>query len=69
MIVEMERIPRRRQCRSSMSRTPRRLRRKPPRFGAANREVLAEAGYSRAEIDALIAAGIVVETMRKAPED
>jgi crotonobetainyl-CoA:carnitine CoA-transferase CaiB-like acyl-CoA transferase len=52
-----------------MSRTPPALRRTPPRFGEANRTVLAEAGYSAAEIDALIASGIVVETMRKAPED
>jgi crotonobetainyl-CoA:carnitine CoA-transferase CaiB-like acyl-CoA transferase len=52
-----------------MSRTPARLRRKPPAFGAANREVLAEAGYSAAEIDALVAAGVVLDTMRKAPAD
>lgn len=52
-----------------MARTPAKLRRTPPRFGSANREVLAEAGYGKAEIDALIAAGIVGETMRKAPED
>ena len=52
-----------------MSRTPSALKHKPPRFGGANREVLTEAGYSKAEIDALIAEGIVFETMRKAPED
>ncbi|HXP32243.1 MAG TPA: CoA transferase [Stellaceae bacterium] len=52
-----------------MARTPAKLRRTPPRFGSANREVLTEAGYGKAEIDALIAAGIVGETMRKAPED
>ncbi len=52
-----------------MSRTPARMRKKPPRFGEANREVLAEAGYSGAEIDALLAEGIVVETMRKPPAD
>ncbi|HUZ72079.1 MAG TPA: CoA transferase [Stellaceae bacterium] len=52
-----------------MSRTPASLRRKPPRFGAANREVLQAAGYSAAEIDALIADGIVFDTMRKAPAD
>jgi crotonobetainyl-CoA:carnitine CoA-transferase CaiB-like acyl-CoA transferase len=52
-----------------MSRSPATLRRKPPRFGAANREVLAEAGYSRAEIDALIKSGIVPDEMRAAPAD
>ena len=52
-----------------MSRTPATLRRTPPRFGAANREVLAEAGYSDAEIDALVAEGTVFTQMRRAPED
>jgi formyl-CoA transferase len=52
-----------------LSRTPATLRRTPPRFGEANRDVLAEAGYSAAEIDALIADGIVFERMRKPPED
>jgi crotonobetainyl-CoA:carnitine CoA-transferase CaiB-like acyl-CoA transferase len=54
---------------AKLARTPPGLRSLPPRFGADNRAVLAEAGYSAAEIDALIAAGIVGETMRKAPED
>jgi hypothetical protein len=31
--------------------------------------VLAEAGYSAAEIDALVADGIVFDRMRKPPED
>jgi crotonobetainyl-CoA:carnitine CoA-transferase CaiB-like acyl-CoA transferase len=51
-----------------LSRTPPALRRTPPVFGAANREVLAEAGYSAAEIDRLIAAGIVATRMAAAPE-
>jgi len=51
-----------------LSRTPPGLRRPPPAFGAANREVLAEAGYSAAEIDRLIAAGIVAAEMKPAPE-
>ena len=52
-----------------MSRTPARLRRTPPRFGGANREVLAAAGYADAEIDALVADGILFDKMRSAPED
>jgi formyl-CoA transferase len=52
-----------------LSRTPPALRRLPPRFGEANREVLREAGYGDAEIDALIRDGIVAETMRSAPAD
>jgi len=52
-----------------MSRTPARVRRKPPRFGEANREVLSEAGYNAGEIDELVAQGIVFDRMRKPPED
>ena len=52
-----------------LSRTPPGLRRAPPRFGEANREVLKEAGYGEAEIDRLIDAGIVVATMRTAAQD
>lgn len=52
-----------------MSRTPPRLRHAPPRFGEANRAVLEEAGYSTAEIDALIVEGVVCTEMRKPPED
>lgn len=52
-----------------LSRTPPGLRRTPPKFGEANREVLREAGYGDAEIDALIGEGIVAETMHKAPAD
>ena len=52
-----------------MSRTPAKMRRLPPKFGSANHEVLAAAGYSAKEIAALEAEGIVVSTMRKAPSD
>ena len=52
-----------------LKRTPAALRRIPPRFGEANREVLKEAGYAEAEIDRLIASGIVAETMRKPAQD
>lgn len=50
-----------------LSRTPPRLRRKPPRFAAANREVLSEAGYSAAETETLVERGILVDTIRKQP--
>ena len=52
-----------------MSRTPAKVRRKPPGFGASNREVLEAAGYSAAEIDALVAEGIVIDRMRPPPAD
>jgi crotonobetainyl-CoA:carnitine CoA-transferase CaiB-like acyl-CoA transferase len=48
-----------------LSRTPPGLFRTPPRFGAANREVLREAGYGDAEIERLIKSGIVAETIQK----
>ncbi len=48
-----------------LSRTPASVRSTPPAFGAATREVLAEAGYSAAEIDALFASGAALETPRK----
>ncbi|MBE9636844.1 CaiB/BaiF CoA transferase family protein [Salipiger mangrovisoli] len=38
------------------------IRRAPPALGGQSREVLAEAGFSEAEIDALITSGAVVET-------
>ena len=41
-----------------LDRTPAGLRRHAPRLGEHTREVLAEAGYGPAEIDALVAAGI-----------
>ena len=49
-----------------LSRTPATLRSTPPAFGSETRAVLAEAGYSEAEIEALIAAGAALETPRKA---
>lgn len=48
-----------------LSRTPGNVRRKPGRFGAHNREVLAEAGFSATEIDALIADGVVLDLPKK----
>src|SRR5262249_4635057 len=46
------------------SRTPAAVRRPPPDFGSSNREILAEAGYSAAEIEALIASGVVSQIRR-----
>ncbi len=46
------------------SRTPGGVRRTPPAFGAHAREVLREHGFGEAEIDALIAAGVLVEKRR-----
>jgi formyl-CoA transferase len=49
-----------------MSRTPpQAARRKPPRFGQHTSEVLAEAGYSETQIEALIASGAALDTRRK----
>jgi formyl-CoA transferase len=52
-----------------LSRTPARLRLTPPSFGSANREVLAQAGYSPAEIDSFIVEGIVNEQIKKGSTD
>jgi crotonobetainyl-CoA:carnitine CoA-transferase CaiB-like acyl-CoA transferase len=52
-----------------LSRTPATLRSTPPRFGSATRRVLVAAGYSEAEIDALIAAGIALTERRPAKAD
>ena len=49
-----------------LSRTPMSVREAPPAFGSATRAVLTEAGYAQAEIDALFAAGVAMETPRKA---
>jgi formyl-CoA transferase len=49
-----------------LSRTPASLRSTPPAFGEATREVLAEAGYTAAEIDVLFSSGAALETPRKA---
>jgi crotonobetainyl-CoA:carnitine CoA-transferase CaiB-like acyl-CoA transferase len=52
-----------------LSRTPGRVRSAPPAFGSSTRAVLAEAGYSPAEIEALIAEGIALDgAARKAAE-
>ncbi len=49
-----------------MSRTPAQpARKKPPKFGEETRAILAEAGYSSAEIDAMIAAGAALETRQE----
>ncbi|MBI4183157.1 MAG: CoA transferase [Proteobacteria bacterium] len=47
------------------SRTPGRLRRTPPGFGADGRAVLEEAGFSQAEIEGLRAGGVLWESRRK----
>ena len=47
-----------------MSRTPGAVANKPPLFGADGRAVLAEAGYSAAEIDDLYTAGIALDERR-----
>lgn len=47
-----------------LTRTPASVRLPPPEFGSANREILAEAGYSQAEIEALIASGVVSDQRR-----
>jgi len=48
-----------------LGRTPAEVRRRPPLFGEHTREVLGEAGYAAAEIDALIASGIALTERRK----
>jgi formyl-CoA transferase len=49
-----------------MSRTPpQAARRRPPRFGQDTRAVLAEAGYSADEIEALVAGGAALDGPRK----
>jgi formyl-CoA transferase len=47
-----------------LTRTPASVRLPPPEFGSATREILAEAGYSQAEIDALVASGVVSDQRR-----
>ena len=49
-----------------LSRTPAGVRSKPKKFGADTTAVLAEAGYSAAEIDALVATGIALTEIKKA---
>ena len=48
-----------------LSRTPPAVRSKPKKFGTDTRVVLAEAGYSAAEIDRLIASGIALTEIKK----
>ncbi len=48
-----------------LSRTPPAVRSKPKRFGTDTKAVLAEAGYSAAEIDRLIATGIALTEIKK----
>ena len=48
-----------------LSRTPPALRSKPRKFGADTRDVLASAGYSAREIDALIASGAALTDIKK----
>ncbi len=49
-----------------LSRTPPGVRSKPRKFGIDTRAVLAERGYSAAEIDKLVASGIALTEIRKA---
>lgn len=49
-----------------LSRTPASVRSKPRKFGLDTKAVLAERGYSAAEIDKLIASGIALTEIRKA---
>ena len=48
-----------------LSRTPAGVRSKPKKFGADTKAVLAEAGYSAAEIDRLVANGIALTEIKK----
>jgi crotonobetainyl-CoA:carnitine CoA-transferase CaiB-like acyl-CoA transferase len=49
-----------------LSRTPPAVRSKPRKFGIDTRAVLAERGYSAAEIDQLVASGVALTEIRKA---
>ncbi|GBD42687.1 Acetyl-CoA:oxalate CoA-transferase [bacterium HR40] len=51
-----------------LSRTPGSVRRPPPRFAQDSRAILRDAGYTEAEIEALVAKGVVLERPRPAPE-
>jgi crotonobetainyl-CoA:carnitine CoA-transferase CaiB-like acyl-CoA transferase len=48
-----------------LSRTPPKVRSKPKKFGSDTKAVLAEAGYSATEIDALVATGIALIDIKK----
>ena len=47
------------------SRTPGSLRRLPPRYGEHSREILLEYGLSQDAVQALVDAGVVLETRRR----
>jgi formyl-CoA transferase len=47
-----------------LSRTPGRIPRTPPRFGEHGRAILCEFGFGEAEIEDLLAAGVVLERRR-----
>jgi crotonobetainyl-CoA:carnitine CoA-transferase CaiB-like acyl-CoA transferase len=49
-----------------LSRTPAKIRTKPKKFGTDTKAVLAENGYSPAEIDKLLASGIALTEIKKA---
>ncbi|MGF1608034.1 MAG: CaiB/BaiF CoA transferase family protein [Kiloniellales bacterium] len=48
-----------------LSRTPGRIARTPPKFGAQGREILAEFGFAEGEIAALAESGVLVEKRRR----
>ena len=48
-----------------LSRSTAGLRRRPPRYGAHSREILAEFGFQAAEVEDLLATGVVLEERRK----
>jgi formyl-CoA transferase len=48
-----------------LSRTPPSVRSKPRKFGIDTRAVLAERGFSTAEIDKLVAAGVALTDIKK----
>ena len=54
-----------RDLRRTSTRSGSALRHKPPRYGQHAREILAEAGFSEAESDALLAEGAVLEERRR----
>lgn len=49
---------------AKLERTPGSIRRPPPRYSADGRDILAELGYGATEIDALAAAGVLIEKRR-----
>ena len=49
---------------AKLERTPGSVRRPPPRYSADGRDILAELGYGATEIDALAAAGVLIEKRR-----